>query len=115
VAIAARAAEPLHQLAHELTERGGKVLAVPTDITAEADRQHLFETVARRRDPGRCPFRVSRQGLSGGPLLQRWDPHGEELRLNPFYYFTTLYTPKIFLMTTPGHLPVHPVAGPLPY
>jgi short-subunit dehydrogenase len=48
VAIAARSAEPLNQLAHELNERGGKVLALPADITSEADREHLLETVSGR-------------------------------------------------------------------
>jgi len=48
VTIAARSAEPLHQLAHELTKRGCKVLAAPADITSEADREHLFETVSTR-------------------------------------------------------------------
>jgi NAD(P)-dependent dehydrogenase (short-subunit alcohol dehydrogenase family) len=35
-------------LAHELTKRGGKVLAAPADITSEADREHLFETISAR-------------------------------------------------------------------
>jgi short-subunit dehydrogenase len=33
-------------LANELTNRGGRALAVPADITIEADREHLLETVA---------------------------------------------------------------------
>jgi len=46
VALAARSAEKLHELANELTGRGGRAIAVPADITSEADRQHLLETVA---------------------------------------------------------------------
>jgi short-subunit dehydrogenase len=46
VALAARSAEKLHELANELTGRGGRAVAVPADITSEADREHLLETVA---------------------------------------------------------------------
>jgi short-subunit dehydrogenase len=46
VVLAARSAEKLHELADELTRRGGRALAVPADITSEADREHLLEMVA---------------------------------------------------------------------
>src|SRR5262249_12847734 len=46
VARGGRWAEPLHELANEITARGGRALAVPADITSEADREHLLETVA---------------------------------------------------------------------
>jgi short-subunit dehydrogenase len=45
VAVAARSADKLNELANELTNRGGRALAVPADITSEADREHLLETV----------------------------------------------------------------------
>jgi short-subunit dehydrogenase len=46
VAIAARSAEKLNELANKLTERGGKVLVIPADITTPADREHLLEAVS---------------------------------------------------------------------
>src|SRR5438874_2390283 len=46
VALAARSAEKLQELANTLTERGAKVLAVPADVTSDADRERLFETVS---------------------------------------------------------------------
>ena len=46
VALAARSAEKLHELANELTSRGLRALAVPADITLESDREHLLEMVA---------------------------------------------------------------------
>jgi short-subunit dehydrogenase len=45
VALAARSAEKLHELADHLNARGAKVLAVPADITSDDDRRHLLETV----------------------------------------------------------------------
>lgn len=46
MALVARTAEKLEELAKELTNRGGHALVVPADITREADRKHLLETVA---------------------------------------------------------------------
>jgi short-subunit dehydrogenase len=46
VAVAARSAEKLHDLANTLTARGSRVLAVPADVASEADREHLLETIA---------------------------------------------------------------------
>jgi short-subunit dehydrogenase len=46
VALAARSADKLTELANELTSKGARVLAIPADIASEADREHLLETVA---------------------------------------------------------------------
>jgi short-subunit dehydrogenase len=45
VALAARRADKLQELAQALTSRGQDVLAVPGDITSEADRDRLLRTV----------------------------------------------------------------------
>ena len=45
VALAARTADKLQELARELTGRGANVLAVPVDVTSQTDREHLFEMV----------------------------------------------------------------------
>ncbi len=43
VILAARRRERLERIAEELTASGGRALAIPTDITVEADRRHLVE------------------------------------------------------------------------
>jgi short-subunit dehydrogenase len=48
VALAARSADKLHGLADELAGRGARAIAVPADITSEADRSRLLETVVER-------------------------------------------------------------------
>ncbi len=48
LALAARSAEPLHKLAHSLTASGAEVIAVPGDITQEADRQQMISTAVER-------------------------------------------------------------------
>jgi short-subunit dehydrogenase len=45
VALAARSAEKLQELASDLTDHGANVLAIPADVTSEADREHLLGTV----------------------------------------------------------------------
>jgi short-subunit dehydrogenase len=47
VALAARSADKLHDLATRLVAAGGDVLAVPTDVTSPEERQHLMETVTQ--------------------------------------------------------------------
>src|SRR5262245_24910539 len=47
VALAARSADKLEELARELGG-GADVLAVPADVTAPADRQRLLDTVVGR-------------------------------------------------------------------
>jgi short-subunit dehydrogenase len=46
VAVAARSADKLAQLAQSLEERGADVHAIPADVTQEADRRRLLETAA---------------------------------------------------------------------
>jgi len=46
VALAARSADKLQELAEQLTERGARAVAIPADVTSEADREHLLESVA---------------------------------------------------------------------
>jgi short-subunit dehydrogenase len=48
VALTARSADRLHELAGSLTAAGGEALAVPADVTSEPDRQHLLSTVQER-------------------------------------------------------------------
>jgi short-subunit dehydrogenase len=50
VALAARSAEPLQELAASLNGCPGEVLAVPTDITVDADRHRLLDAVVSRFD-----------------------------------------------------------------
>jgi short-subunit dehydrogenase len=45
VALAARSADKLDELANHLTATGAKALAVPADITSDADRRHLLDAV----------------------------------------------------------------------
>ena len=46
--LAARSADKLEELARALTARGAEVLAVPTDVTVEEDRQRLIQAVVDR-------------------------------------------------------------------
>ncbi len=46
LALAARSADKLEELARVLRRGGAEAVAVPADITAEADRQRLVQTVA---------------------------------------------------------------------
>lgn len=48
VALAARSEDKLHQLADTLTARGAEVFAVTADVTVEADRARLLDSVATR-------------------------------------------------------------------
>ena len=43
VVLAARRRERLERLAEEITASGGRALAIPTDITVDADRRRLVE------------------------------------------------------------------------
>lgn len=47
VAVAARSADKLHELADRLTAQGKDVLAIPADVTSDAERRHLIETVVQ--------------------------------------------------------------------
>jgi short-subunit dehydrogenase len=44
VALAARSADRLRELAGSLTARGGEAVAVPADVTSDADRRRMIDT-----------------------------------------------------------------------
>jgi short-subunit dehydrogenase len=48
LALAARSAEPLHKLADSLTASGAEAIAVPGDVTHEADRQQMLSAAVER-------------------------------------------------------------------
>lgn len=48
VALAARSADKLDELARAIAGRGGEALVVPCDVTLDADRRRLLETVEQR-------------------------------------------------------------------
>jgi short-subunit dehydrogenase len=48
VTVTARSADKLDELARGLAARGADVLAVPADVTSDADRRRLIETVVER-------------------------------------------------------------------
>jgi NAD(P)-dependent dehydrogenase (short-subunit alcohol dehydrogenase family) len=48
VAVAARSADKLDELARGLAARGAEVLPVPADVTSDADRRRLIDTVVER-------------------------------------------------------------------
>ncbi len=50
LALTARSADPLEELAHRLTAEGAEAAAFPADLTSDADRRRLIEAVAERFD-----------------------------------------------------------------
>lgn len=48
LALTARSAEPLHELARSLTALGTEAIAVPGDVTSEADRRNVLSAVVER-------------------------------------------------------------------
>jgi NAD(P)-dependent dehydrogenase (short-subunit alcohol dehydrogenase family) len=75
VLIAARNRAELEALAGEIAGNGGAALAVPTDITVEADIVNLFKTATDRH--GRLDILVNNAGISLGMAmdeipLSRW-------------------------------------------
>lgn len=73
--LASRDSARLEAAAAELRERGGQALAIPTDVTDEAQVVALFERVAR--EYGRLDVLINNAGaFDGGPLdelsLETW-------------------------------------------
>jgi len=48
VALAARSAEKLEEVARKVTAGGSEALAIPADVTSDSDRQRLIQTVVDR-------------------------------------------------------------------
>src|SRR5581483_7790599 len=48
VVLAARSADKLRELADRLIAQGAEALAVPADVTADADRRRLIDTAVER-------------------------------------------------------------------
>jgi short-subunit dehydrogenase len=63
VALTARSAASIGALAAELIKRGGRALAIPADITSEADRAHLLDTVVKQF--GGLDILVNNAGVAG--------------------------------------------------
>jgi short-subunit dehydrogenase len=62
-ALTARSSDAIHVLAEELRERGGRAIAVPTDITSEDNRINLLDTVAEQF--GGLDVLVNNAGVAG--------------------------------------------------
>jgi short-subunit dehydrogenase len=69
VVLAARRVEELNQMADELTQRGYKALAVPTDVRSRESIDHLVaQTIAAY---GRVDGLVNVAGIGGGGIIER--------------------------------------------
>lgn len=69
VVLAARRADALREVEREILARGGRALAVPTDVAREADMQHLADTAVARF--GRIDAWVNNAGVAAlGPFDQ---------------------------------------------
>ena len=63
VALTARSADIIHARAEELSKRGGRAIAIPADITSDADRTHLLDTVGKQF--GGLDVLVNNAGVAG--------------------------------------------------
>lgn len=80
IAVAARRAGPIEQTAKEVSDLGGRGLAIPTDVTDSQQVNRLVErTIA---EMGRIDILVNNAGLVRGERLKPiWDITDEEWRL----------------------------------
>ncbi len=89
VALAARGAEALQEVAHAVADLGGEALAVPTDVTDPAQCQRAVEATVERF--GRLDILVCSAGVSMRAYFANSDLAALEkvMRVN---FFGTLYT-----------------------
>ena len=71
VVLGARREDRIKSLAHELTARGAKALAVPTDVTRRDDVQKLVEAAVEAH--GRVDVMINNAGLMPQAPLERLD------------------------------------------
>jgi len=67
VVLAARRQVMLERLAQRITQRGGVAVAIPTDVTDEAQVERLIAETARRY--GRLDILVNNAGIGGGTRI----------------------------------------------
>ena len=102
VAIASRQSQTLEQTAAELSEGGAGVLAVPADVTDEAQVERLFGAVMERF--GRLDVLVNNAGaFEGGPL--------EELSLADWSHVIAVNLTGPFLCTRAAFRIMKPQGG----
>ena len=75
VALAARSADEIQELAVQITARGGKALAVRTDITRKQEVEQLF---ARVRDELGAVDILVNNAAANGPIGMLWETDPEE-------------------------------------
>ncbi|MEM8533860.1 MAG: SDR family NAD(P)-dependent oxidoreductase [Chloroflexota bacterium] len=77
VVLAARRVDLLDSLAAEIEEHGGRVLAVPTDVSRRSDIDHLIQTVLDRYH--RIDGLVNNAGVGGGSSMADSDDKMERI------------------------------------
>lgn len=83
LALAARSADKLDQVAEECRRRGGRVLVVPTDVSKEAECRALVEKTAA--EFGRVDTLINNAGMSMWALfedMQTLEPFDQLIRVN---------------------------------
>jgi meso-butanediol dehydrogenase/(S,S)-butanediol dehydrogenase/diacetyl reductase len=104
VALVGRRPEPLEQLAAELTDRGGQVVAAPADVTSPEQVAAAVAAAVQRF--GRVDVLVNNAGVGdSGPLLdeslERWE---ETMRINLTGAFLTTQTTLPHLLGRGGSI-----------
>ena len=104
VAIAARGAEKLELAAKELSARGGQVLAVPTDVTRQADVDALIARTLERF--GRLDILVNNAGRSarGAAIETSPEEFAELMDLNLIALVRCTRAAMPHLLASHGHL-----------